>query len=121
MTVIEPTGQGTIRIVRRQILKDILRRYTVFVDQVPVGRVAAFQTGVYSVNPGRHSVQLRIVNTGKSCSEELFVTVGINETRVLRTTSLGFKDVLLIPLGIINPDRFAPRPWIRLEVDALGT
>lgn len=108
---------GTIRVVRRQIFQDAVRRYTVFVDGVPVGKLAARQSGQYSVAPGQHVVQLRIVNTGTSRSDEVTVSVLAGQTRVLKTKSLGVKNIFLAPLGIFNPDRFAPRPWIRLSLE----
>lgn len=121
MTTNESDVGGTIRIARRQILKDILRRYTVFIDSIPVAELAAFQTVSYPVKPGGHSVQLRIMSTGSSCSDQVPVFVSTNEIKVLRTKSLGFKKIILAPLGIFNPNRFAPRPWIQLEVDASHT
>jgi len=108
---------GTIRIMRRQFLQDAVRRYTVFIDGVPVGKLAARQSGQYSVTPGQHVVQLRIVNTGTSRSDELPVSVLAGQTRVLKTKPLGAKNIFLAPLGIFNPDRFAPRPWIKLILE----
>jgi hypothetical protein len=105
---------GTIRIERRQFAQDLFRRYAVFIDQILVGRIASFATGEYRVVPGRHSVQLRIATTGNSCSDNLPVEIGAGETRVLRTMRLELRKLILLPLGIVNPSRFAPRPWIKL-------
>jgi hypothetical protein len=108
---------GTICIVRRQLWQDILRRYTVFIDHIAVGKVAAFQSRRYAVDPGKHTVQLRIVNTGKSRSDEFSIEVVSGQTRVLRTARLTLKNFVVLPLAMFNPDRFAPRPWIRLSLE----
>ena len=71
----ETDMSGTICIQRRQIVQDLLRRYTVFIDGVSVGKLATFRTGHYSVAAGRHSVQLRIVRTGNSRSDDLTIAV----------------------------------------------
>jgi hypothetical protein len=93
-----------------------VRRYTVFIDQQPVGKVHAFQKASFPVSPGEHRVQLRIVDTGSSASAECVVDVRANETRVLRTHRLTSKEYLEAPLGIVAPDRYAQRPWIGLQV-----
>ncbi len=104
--------------VRRHLLvQDLLRRHTVFIDGESKGRLWSLQSGRYVVPAGQHMVQLRVVNTGHSRSAEIPVSVRAGQTRVLRTRSLGFKSLLSVPLGIVNPDRFAPRPWIRLELE----
>ena len=109
------TPTGTILVERRASLQDLVRRYTVFIDQ-PVGRVHAFQKSSFPVSVGEHRVQLKIVNTGTSASAEFVVDVRADETRVLRTHRHTPKEYLEAPLGIVNPDKFAPRPWIVLEL-----
>ena len=108
---------GTICIQRRQVMQDLLRRYTVLIDGVSVGKLAAFRTGRYSVAAGRHSVQLRIVRTGNSRSDELTIDVASGETRVVRTARQSLRNILLLPLHFFNPYRFVPRPWIRLHLE----
>jgi hypothetical protein len=107
---------GRIRVERRASLQDLVRRYTVFIDQQPVGRVHAFQKASFPVSVGEHRVQLRIVNTGTSASAEFIVDVRSGETRVLRTHRHTSKAYLEAPLGILVPDQYAPRPWIGLEL-----
>src|ERR1700721_1854976 len=109
---------GTICIVRRQLWQDILRRYTVFIDHVAVGKIAAFQTRRFAVDPGTHLVQLRIVNTGRSRSDEFSIDILSGQTRVLKTVRQSLKSLLVLPLAMVNPDRFAPRPWIRLSLES---
>jgi hypothetical protein len=62
-------------------------------------------------------LQLRVVSTGSSKSAEYSVEVGAGETRVFRAKKLGWKKFFTAPLGIFFPDRFAPRPWIQMEMD----
>ena len=57
------------------------------------------------------------MGTGTSESDEFSVAVGAGETRVFRTKKLGWKKFSMAPLGIFVPDRFAPRPWIQLEME----
>jgi hypothetical protein len=71
---------GTIRVERRPSLQDLVRRYTVFIDQHPVGKVLALQKASFSVPAGEHWVQLRIVNAGTSASAEFVVDVRTDET-----------------------------------------
>ena len=111
-------GQGLIRIQRRQVLKDVLRRYTVLIDGERVGKLSPFRTGSYPVAPGRHTVQLRIAGTGKSQSDDISVEVARGETRLMRTAPSSLKGMLYLPLAIFNPRKYAPRPWIRLETKA---
>ncbi len=113
----ETATHGTICIARRLSLQDIVRTYTVLIDGAPAGKFAPWATKDFEVPVGEHVVQLRITGTGNSRSEEFQVEVGAGETRLLRTRSLGLKSWIVIPLGILNPDRFAPRPWIRLALE----
>lgn len=92
-----------------------MRAHTVFIDGSPRGKLWALQRHDYPVSPGHHTLKLRIAGTGTSESAEFSVDVGAGETRVFRTKKLEWKKVLLAPLGIFFPDRFAPRPWIQLE------
>jgi hypothetical protein len=107
---------GTIRVERRPSLLDLVRRYTVFIDQQPAGTVHALQKASFPVPVGEHRVQLRIVNTGSSASPEFVVDVRSDETRVLRTHRLTSKQYLEAPLGIVAPDEHAPRPWIGMQL-----
>lgn len=81
-----------------------------------MGKVNAFHKAVFPVSIGDHRVQLRIVHTGSSASAEFIVDVRADETRVLRTGRHTFKEFLKLPLAIMAPDRYAPRPWIGLEL-----
>jgi len=108
---------GIICIQRSRIIQDLVRRYTVFIDGTPVDKLAPLQTGRYTVTPGTHSVKLRIGRTGHSRSDEFSIDVLAGETRTLRTISQPLSVLPTLPLGAINPDRFAPRPWIRLVLE----
>jgi hypothetical protein len=107
---------GSIRIVRRPSFQDVVRRYTVFIDQKPVGRLHAFQRAAFPVSAGEHQVQLRIVRTGSSASSVFTVDVQVGETRILRTGRHTFLEYLKTPMGIFDPGRYAPRPWICMEL-----
>jgi hypothetical protein len=107
---------GSVRIERRPSIQDLVRRYTVFIDQHPVGRVGAFRSRSFPVTVGQHRVQLKIATTGTSASAEFDVEVGPGETRVLRTHRHTPTEYLQAPLGMVAPDRYAPRPWIGLEL-----
>jgi hypothetical protein len=108
---------GTICIQRRQVLQDLLRRYTVLIDGVSVGKLAALRTGRYAVSSGCHSVQLRFGAAGISRSDVLAVDVASGETRVVRTARQSLRNILFLPLHFFNPYRFLPRPWIRLHLE----
>jgi hypothetical protein len=110
------SSTGAIRVERQATLQDLVRRYTVFIDDQPVGTVRAFQKASFPVSVGEHRIQLRIVNTGKSTSAEFVVDVRADETRVLRTRRHTSKEYLQAPLGIVDPDKFAPMPWIGLAL-----
>lgn len=112
-----PSGQAAISVVRRPALQDAVRSYTVFIDDSPVGKIGAFRQARFPVAPGHHTLQLRIVGTGTSESAAFSLEVAPGETKVFRTRKLGWKTFSLAPLGILFPDRFAPRPWIQLEPD----
>jgi exosome complex RNA-binding protein Rrp4 len=109
-------SEAAIRIERRASIQDLVRRYTVFIDEQVVGRISAFQKRSFPVDIGQHRVQLKIVNTGTSASTAFDVDVRAGETRILRTHRHTSKEYLEAPLGIVAPDRFAPRPWIGLEL-----
>jgi hypothetical protein len=113
-----PPEGGEIRIRRGLSLQDVVRRYTVFIDGTPRGLVATRQAKSFPVMAGRHTVQLRIVGTGSSKSDEISVEVQPGQAVHMKTGSITVKQGALLPLALINPDRFAPRPWIQLSLDA---
>ena len=112
----EKRTTGSIRIERRPTIQDLVRPYTVFIDQVPVGMVHAFQKASFPVASGGHLVQLRIVGTGSSASAVFSVDVQVGETRILRTRRHTALEYLRTPMGMIDADRHALRPWIGLEL-----
>jgi hypothetical protein len=115
---VDPSSElGVLRVVRRVALQDAVRSYTVFIDDNPRGKIWAFRTGDFPVSPGHHTLQLRIVGTGVSESAKFDVDVAAGQTRVFRQKKLGWKKFYMAPLGIFFPDRFAPRPWIQLELE----
>jgi hypothetical protein len=109
-------NQAQIKVIRRTMVQDLARRHTVIIDDNPVGKLAAFQTGTYDVAPGTHKVRMAILVTGSSTSAEIEVTLGAGETKRLRTRSRGFKNFILLPLSLFNPSRYAKGPWILLEL-----
>jgi hypothetical protein len=114
------TGCGVIRIRRRPTIQDLLRRYAVFIDGAVNGSLSAFQTRSFPVPVGRHTVQLRIVHTGTSRSDEVKVDVKPGQVVSMHTGSMSFKQLAQLPLAFQSPDRFAPRPWIQLALDTHG-
>jgi len=108
---------GVIHILRRPAIQDLLRRYVVYIDGVASGSIWACRSRSFSVPSGEHTVQLRIVRTGRSQSDEVKVDVKPGQVVRMHTASVSFKQFAQLPLALQNPDRFAPRPWIQLEVD----
>lgn len=111
------SASGAIHIQRRQLMQDLLRRYTVYIDGNQVGKLRPFATGRYMVAAGPHCVELRIGVAGYSGSDVLSVDVATAEVRKIRTTRMGFWEALLAPFGFFNPKRYAPTPWIRLSLE----
>jgi hypothetical protein len=109
-------NRSYVKVLRRTWIQDIARRHTVLVDGTPVGKLAAFQSGTYAVEPGHHTVRVAIQITGNSTSAEIGVDVDGGELRVLRTESRGLKNFLVLPLALIVPKRFAKGPWIVLKL-----
>jgi hypothetical protein len=57
------------------LLQDLIRRYTVFIDGMRVGKLWAFQTGRYQVTPGADQIRLAITGTGRASSDDVDVYV----------------------------------------------
>jgi hypothetical protein len=121
-------GSGTIRIIRRTIIQDLVRRYTVFIDDEPVGHLLAFQTGRYDVSAGPHRVRLAMPTTGTASSDDVLVDVPAGVVRSLRTRGRGLMSLLTLPIAtamaIRDRSRNQPfetrwykRPWIILTPD----
>jgi hypothetical protein len=104
-------------VIRRAALQDAVRSYTVLVDDDPVGKIGPFGSGDFPVSPGHHTLQLRLPGTGDSGSAKLDVDVLDGQVRIFHTKKLGWKKFWITPLAIFFPDRFAPRPWIELELE----
>ena len=65
-----------------------------------VGKIWAFQTKVFTVVPGPHELQLKIVNTGKSCSDVFKIDVSPGNRLVFRTHARGLKNALMLPFAL---------------------
>ena len=74
--------------------------YAVSIDGVVVGKIWAFQTKVFTVVPGPHELQLKIVNTGKSCSDVFKIDVSPGNRLVFRTHARGLKNALMLPFAL---------------------
>lgn len=83
-----PTGMAEIGIVRRS-LKDLLRSYSVFIDDQVVGSLMAFQTKRYSVSPGRHEVNVRVGRRTMAGPPQADIEVKAGQTRDLRVVGPG--------------------------------
>ena len=119
---------GTITVARRTVVQDAVRRYTVFIDEQPVGYLSAFQTGRYEVSPGVHRVRLAMPNTGTASSDNVAVEVPAGGVRSLRTRGRGFKSFITLPIATVAAlrdraqgrpleSRWYKRPWINLTID----
>jgi hypothetical protein len=117
---------GCIVVKRRNIVQDTGRSYTVFIDGSAVGKIWAMQTKSFEVTPGIHSLQLKIVNTGRSCSDIFQVDVAPAGQLVFRTHFRGLKNFLTLPLampagraalarGEKLESRYYEWPWIRMR------
>lgn len=103
---------GYVTLSRKTVIQDLARRYVVFIDGMRVGRIGPFQTKTFELTPGVHKLKLEVSLASNSGDIEISIAAG--EKRTFVTRGHGFKQFSLIPLAIFMPDRFAPRPWIRL-------
>jgi hypothetical protein len=121
------SSTAKIVVERRTWLQDAVRSYRVFVDGETVGRIWALQTKSFSITPGKHTFQLRIVATGRSCSEEIEVDLAAGQTVYVRTVGRGFSENALLPFampagakalatGQEIQSRYYRGPWIHLQV-----
>ena len=124
----DPGNLGSIVIKRRNILQDAVRSYSVFIDGVVVGKIWAFQTKVFTVVPGHHELQLKIVNTGKSWSDVFRIDVVPGTHLVFRTHARGLKNALMFPFAVLAgakalarheqlESKYYERPWIRMKLE----
>ena len=79
-----PGGEARIAIVRRSIVKDTLRTYSIHVDGVRVGRLWPFQTGRYDVTSGRHDISVRIGSRAGAGAPLASVDVTAGQTKAFR-------------------------------------
>lgn len=118
---------GYIVVKRRNVLQDVVRSYTVFIDGVAVGKMWAFQTKSFGVVPGRHELQLKIVHTGRSCSDVFRVDATPGSRLVFQTHFRGVKNYLPLPLvsllgavalarGKKLESKHYEWPWIRMAL-----
>jgi hypothetical protein len=119
---------GSIVIKRRNILQDVVRSYAVFIDGGAIGKIWAFQTKVLTVAPGPHELQLKIINTGRSCSDVFKIDVSPGNRLVFRTHARGLKNALMLPFALPAGAKALARdeqlqskyyewPWIRLKLE----
>ena len=124
----DPDDLGSVVIKRRNILQDVVRSYAVFIDGVIVGKIWAFQTKVFTVVLGPHELQLKIVNTGKSCSDVFKIDVSPGNRLVFRTHARGLKNALMLPFALPAGAKALTRdekleskyyewPWIRMKLE----
>jgi hypothetical protein len=121
------TDNGCIVVKRRNIVHDVVRSYTVFVDDQAVGKMWAFQTKAFSAPPGPHVLQLKITS-GRSCSDVFQVDVPPGERLVFRTHFRGLKNFLTLPLSMSDgaaarasgaemKSKYYEWPWIRIRLE----
>jgi hypothetical protein len=119
---------GSVVIRRRNIVQDAVRSYAVFIDGVIVGKIWAFQTKVFTVVPGPHELQLKIINTGKSCSAVFKIDVNSGSRLVFRTHARGLKNILMLPFALragaealAKDEKLQSKryewPWIRMRLE----
>ena len=119
---------GYIVIKRRYLLQDAARSYTVFIDGEPLGKMWALQMKSFTVVPGHHELQLKIVGAGRSCSDVFKVDVSPTSWLVFRTHSRGLKNFLMLPFAMpagivaqVRGEQLKSRhyewPWIRMALE----
>jgi hypothetical protein len=95
---------------------------------VIVGRIWAFQTKAFTVAPGPHELQLKIINTGKSCSDVFKIDVNPGSRLVFRTHARGLRNILTLPFALragaealARDERLQSKyyewPWIRMKLE----
>jgi hypothetical protein len=123
----ESGEHGHIVVKRRNVLQDVVRSYTVFIDDVAAGKTWAFQTKSFEVVPGRHELQLKIVNTGRACSDVFRVDVTPGSRFVFQTHFRGVKNYLTLALAVLPgaaalargeklESKYYKWPWIRMAL-----
>jgi hypothetical protein len=124
----DPGNLGSIVIKRRNILQDAVRSYAIFIDGVVVGKIWAVQTKVFTVVPGPHELQLKIIDTGKSCSDMFKLDVRPGNRLIFGTHARGLKSALMLPLALSAGakamaaderlrSKYYEWPWIRMKLE----
>ena len=123
--------QAAIVVKRRTIIQDLVRSYTVFIDGTDRGKVWAFQSKRFDVQPGDHSLRLAIIRTGTASSDDLKLSIAPGQTLTVRTHGRGLKNLIVLPI-ILGPGAAAQRrsepldhprydrPWIKTRVELTG-
>jgi hypothetical protein len=118
-------GASTITVARRTVFQDLLRSYTVVIDDRPRGTLWAFRSGDYEVTPGPHRVHLGMGrHPQKSSSAEIEVEVTAGKSIQLHTTGHGARRWLKYAFSgyrrfpaVGRFDYSIMKPWVVLEVD----
>ena len=84
----------------RSVIQDVARSYTVFIDGVAEGKIWTFQTKSFEIATRRHEFRLKIVDTGRSCSDPSGVDVAPRGRVVFRTHFRGSKNLLMLPFAM---------------------
>lgn len=124
----DESGLAIVVIKRRNILQDAARSYAVFIDGAVVGKMWAFQTKIFPLVPGPHELQLKIVNTGRSCSDVFKIDVKARDRVVFRTHFRGMKNALMLPFALPAgasalardkqlQSKYYEWPWIRMKLE----
>ncbi len=108
-----PDGHAIIDIARRNIIKDLLRSYSVFIDGTLVGRFRAFGSGRYAVAPGHHEICLRVGRRTMAVSPQVELDVDAGDVRNFRT---GSKRLVFSWRSFLSrTPEWEEGPWITLK------
>jgi hypothetical protein len=100
---------SVVKIMRKEKWGDSWRLYEIILDGENVGSIFATQTISVPVEPGHHSLKMKIDWGG---SEEINFSIGSGEEIIFECESgLSIGQALLIPYYLI----FRPNNWISLK------
>ena len=106
--------ESIITVVRRQIVKDALRKYRIYLDAEYIGSIGFRQRQQFPLSNGKHYLQLTIGTTGGSRSDTLHFEVEDGNKYVVTAKGLSWSETADV-LRFINgrPSRHQAN-WIRL-------
>jgi DivIVA domain-containing protein len=105
-------GQAIIGISRRNLIKDVLASYSIFIDRALVGTIWVRRSEYYAVDPGHHEISVRVGNRNMPVLPQVQLDVAAGEVRLFRT---GFKRMIFSWRSLLTlRPRWEDGPWIKL-------